>query len=79
MTITNIGARIRALRKSRDLSVPQLAQKLGYSQETVYQWEWGKRSPRFDQVEAIAAELGVAIAELVTLELPPDSITPPAA
>ncbi len=65
MTKFDVGARIRELRKSRRLSAAKLAQQLGYSQETIYCWEWGERIPRIDQVEKIAEHFGLTLAQMV--------------
>lgn len=50
--------RIRERRKTRGLSVAQLATILGVSRMTVYRWERGTVQPRLPTVEDIADALG---------------------
>lgn len=45
----------KSLRARLDLSADQLAQLLGASMQSVYNWEHGKTVPRANQVAAIAA------------------------
>lgn len=48
-----------SLRKRLDLSAAELAQLLGVSMQSVYNWEHRKTVPRKEQVAAIAALRGV--------------------
>lgn len=54
-----IGERIRQARKERGLTQKQLGEVSGTSETTVKQYERGVRQPRIDQLQRIAAALGV--------------------
>lgn len=59
------GERLHALREAAGLSQAQLAEKLGMAQRSYSQWERRPVALRHDQLEALAAALGVTMAELV--------------
>ncbi|NYF17544.1 transcriptional regulator with XRE-family HTH domain [Microbacterium sp. AK009] len=61
----NLGARIRAARVSRGLSLRSVAQSLGVSASLVSQVEIGKTQPSVSTLYAIANHLGVSLDELV--------------
>ena len=61
----NLGARIRAARVSRGLSLRSVAQSLGVSASLVSQVEIGKTQPSVSTLYAIASHLGVSLDELV--------------
>ena len=61
----NFGNRLKALRKKSGLTQEQLADCTGYSLMTIRRWEWGERSPRVDEVKALAKALGVCEADLL--------------
>ncbi len=52
------AARLAELRQAAGLSQAELAERLGVRQSTVSLWETAARSPRFDQLPAIANALG---------------------
>ncbi|WP_322411656.1 helix-turn-helix domain-containing protein [Microbacterium invictum] len=60
-----LGARIRAARVSRGLSLRSVAQSLGVSASLVSQVEIGKTQPSVSTLYAIANHLGVSLDELV--------------
>lgn len=60
-----IGERIRQARKRAGLTQKQLGEVSGTSETTVKQYELGKRQPRIDQLQAIAAALEVEPWELM--------------
>ena len=64
-----IGERIRQARKRAGLTQKQLGEVSGTSETTVKQYELGKRQPRIDQLQAIAAALEVEPWELMGLSL----------
>ncbi len=69
-----IGTRIRQLRKRANLTQPELAEKIGVHEMTVRRWESGQRSPRIEEIQKLAAVLGVPVTELLSdspAELPP--------
>ena len=50
---------LRSLRKRLGFSAAQLAQVLGVSEQSVYNWETGKATPRKEQLVAISAMRGM--------------------
>lgn len=63
----DIGARIRAERKRKDLSQIVLAEKAGISVNSLRLYEGNKRQPGLSTVKRIADALGVAWHELIDL------------
>jgi len=59
------GQRLHELREQAGLSQEQLAHKLGIAQRTYSQWERRPVALRHDQLEAVAAALGLSTAELM--------------
>ena len=57
--------RLRRLRKKSGLNQEELAERTGFSIMTIRRWEWGERSPRVDEVKALAKALGVSEADLL--------------
>lgn len=55
---------IEQIRKSRGLSMQELASRLGVSVPTVWAWEVGKKSPMTDRLPAIAKALDCTVGEL---------------
>lgn len=56
-----IGNKIKILRKVRGLTQQQLAEKLNVGRATVSNYEIGRRQPRLNELERIAAVLGVGL------------------
>jgi transcriptional regulator with XRE-family HTH domain len=50
---------LRSLRARLGLSAPQLARLLGVSEQSVYNWETKKATPRKEQLNAIIAMRGI--------------------
>lgn len=63
------GQLIKAARKKAGLTQARLSELAGVATITIQQYELGKRQPRIEQLQAIAAALGVPVAQL----LPPDN------
>lgn len=63
-TVDFLGARLAQLRRSKGMTLGDLAQRLGVSRPTVWAWEKGKTTPRPERMEAIAATFGVQVEEL---------------
>ncbi len=61
----NLGERIKSARKLSKMTQSELAHKCGVADITIRQYESGKRQPRLDQLERIAAALGVPAAQLL--------------
>ena len=59
------GERLNGLREAAGLSQAQVADKLGIAQRTYSYWERRPVALRHDQLEALAAALGVPLADLV--------------
>jgi transcriptional regulator with XRE-family HTH domain len=59
-----LGARIAALRKARNITQVQLAQKLGISQQTLQSYECGRRRVPVSAMPAVAQHLEVSLDEL---------------
>lgn len=60
-----IGERIRQARDARGLTQKQLGAISGTSEITIRQYELGKRQPRIEQLQAIAAALNVSVGFLL--------------
>jgi transcriptional regulator with XRE-family HTH domain len=60
-----IGRRIAEARKSAGLSAQRLAERLGWSRETLVNFELGRRAITVERLSAIAAALGLHPAELL--------------
>lgn len=60
-----VGARIRALRESRGLSLSALAAEAGIGKGTLSELETGQRNPTLDTLYAVATPLGVPMAALM--------------
>jgi transcriptional regulator with XRE-family HTH domain len=60
-----IGQRIKMARKNQGLTQKELAERAGTAIGTIQQYELGKRQPRMDQLQKIAAALGVSISDLI--------------
>jgi len=60
-----LGARIREVRKLRQLSQERLAEKVGLEPKQISRIEGGKSSPSMDTLEAIARELQVDMKDLL--------------
>jgi transcriptional regulator with XRE-family HTH domain len=55
----DIGARIRAARKAKGLTLAALGKAVGVNKVSAWAWEAGKAKPRLDKVQLIATALGV--------------------
>ncbi len=59
---------IRELREERGWTQLELANKLGVTPATVYNWERGKYEPRASQFRAIALAFGVSMDDIALVE-----------
>jgi len=59
---------IRLLREEQGLSQFDLANKVGVTPSTVYNWERGKYEPRYSQMRALAFAFGVPMDDIVPTE-----------
>ncbi|HZD37176.1 MAG TPA: XRE family transcriptional regulator [Actinomycetes bacterium] len=60
-----LGARLRAERERRDISLSELARRLGVSASLISQIETGKSKPSVVTLYGIASELGLSVDELL--------------
>lgn len=63
-----LGARIKEVRKLRQLSQEKLAEKVGVEPKQISRIEGGKSSPSMDTLEAIARELQVEMKDLLDFQ-----------
>ncbi|GAA3658424.1 XRE family transcriptional regulator [Nocardioides ginsengisoli] len=61
----DVGARIRALREARGLSLSALAAEAGIGKGSLSELETGRRNPTLDTLYAVAGPLGVPLASLL--------------
>lgn len=66
-----LGRRVAALRHQRGMSQQDLAEGCGLTIEGISRIERATREPRIGTLARLADGLGVTLAELVNLELPP--------
>jgi len=62
-----LGERITRLRKLKNVTQVQLAEKLGVSQQTIQSYEVGRRRIQVDSLPPLAEVLGVSVEELIGL------------
>ncbi len=62
----DLGARVRALRKDRDWTLEQAAQKAGLARSTLSKIENGQMSPTYDALKKLAEGLSISIPQLFT-------------
>ncbi len=62
----DLGERVRELRKARDWTLEQAAQKAGLARSTLSKIENGQMSPTFDAVRKLATGLDISIPQLFT-------------
>ena len=65
MTPKQMGTRLRVLRKARDMSRQELAEKAKVSREYVRLLEAGKYDPTVGVLQRLAKALGVSVSELL--------------
>lgn len=62
----NVGERIRAARKQAGMTLEDVADKLGIKNQSVAQWETGRRKPKYGTLQRIADALHVPIESLLS-------------
>lgn len=67
----SFGKRIEQLRKSRGLTLADVARELSVSKPTVWAWEKGKAKPIEDRIPALANVLQIEASELMARNLEP--------
>ena len=61
----NIGDNMRNIRKQKSMTLQQLADILGCSQQNISQYESGKRTPKLKTIQKIADALDVNVNDLL--------------
>ncbi len=64
------GKRLEQLRKSKNMTLSDVAERLGVSKPTVWAWEKGKARPIEDRFPALARVLGIEQEELLGMATP---------
>lgn len=64
------GKRLEQLRKSKSMTLSDVAERLGVSKPTVWAWEKGKARPIEDRFPALARVLGIEQEELLGMASP---------
>ena len=64
----SLGSRLGRLRRETELSLADVAERVGVSVPSVWAWEKGKSSPRKHRIPALAEALQVAEKELLVSE-----------
>ena len=62
----DLGARVRTLRKDKDWTLEQAAQKAGLARSTLSKIENGQMSPTYDALKKLAEGLDISIPQLFT-------------
>ncbi|GGL74156.1 helix-turn-helix domain-containing protein [Wenxinia marina] len=62
----DLGARVRELRKAKDWTLEQAAQRAGLARSTLSKIENGQMSPTFDALKKLATGLGIGVPQLFT-------------
>lgn len=62
----DLGDRVRQLRKERDWTLEQAAQKAGLARSTLSKIENGQMSPTYDALRKLATGLGISVPQLFT-------------
>ena len=66
INIEATGIRINELRKSRNITVREMTEYLGFNNPTsIYRWFRGETLPTLDNMYALSLLLGVAINDLI--------------
>lgn len=66
----SFGERLKELRKSRKLTQPQLAEKVGRNPHTIKDYEAGRASPSLQALELLSKALGVSQKDLMDSAAP---------
>jgi len=69
MNQQKIGKFIQELRKEKDMTQMQLAEKLGVTDRAISNWENGRRMPDLSLIKLLCDELGISINDLLSGEI----------
>jgi transcriptional regulator with XRE-family HTH domain len=70
--MTDLGQRLRRLRRAQDRTLKEIAQKVGYSEAYLSQVETGRASPSLASLKKIADGYGIPVVDLFSDERPHD-------
>ena len=76
LPITNIAARLKEYRLSKQLSFADMERLTGIPAQTLNRYELGQRSPKYDTAIHIASSLGVNLLWLLGFDAPETEIQP---
>jgi transcriptional regulator with XRE-family HTH domain len=62
----DLGQRVRALRRAKDWTLEQAAQRAGLARSTLSKIENGQMSPTYDALKKLAGGLGISVPQLFT-------------
>lgn len=62
----NLGERLYELRKSKNLSQEEVADKLNVTRQTVSKWETNQSTPDFDKIVPLSELFEIGVEELIT-------------
>ena len=62
----DLGVRVRQLRKAKDWTLEQAAQKAGMARSTLSKIENGQMSPTYEALKKLATGLGISVPQLFT-------------
>jgi transcriptional regulator with XRE-family HTH domain len=69
VNVTATGEHIKSLRESRNLSVKQLQQRLGFAEpQAIYKWQRGKSLPSIDNLVLLREIFKVGIDNILIVE-----------
>lgn len=69
-TEESVGAKLRRLRKARNMTMDELADQVGVSRPTIWSWESDKSIPRASRIRALAQSFNVSENELILSDAP---------
>lgn len=65
----SVGAKIRTLRKRKNLTLKALGSKVGLSEQAIGQYERGERKPSIEILASIAAALEVELSDILDIKI----------
>lgn len=65
----NIGLKIKELRNKKNISITQIAEHLGVSEQAIYKYEAGKSEPSITGLEKLSNLFGITKSELLEEKL----------
>ncbi|WP_309065885.1 helix-turn-helix domain-containing protein [Microbacterium sp.] len=75
--LAQVGARLRAMRRSRGWTLEELAERAGMSASTLSRLESGKRQASLELLLPLTRQLGIRIDDLVVVEAPDPRVRRP--